>query len=129
MTTTILKPVAAISTAVLLAVSLVACSPGTSTPSETNGALPPVIVTPSELAGTTVEITQEQPLVISVEDATEVEAWVGSVVDINVATFVPGEDDGDAQFNPGFEAVSAGSTEASVTSPEGEVLEFTITVR
>ena len=92
-------------------------------------ALPPMLVAPAELAGQTFEITKEQPLVVDIEDPSEVEAWDGDVENQAVALFSPGRDDGSAQFNPSFDAVASGTTEASVISPSGETLEFTVRVR
>lgn len=134
MKTTFLKPVVALVASAFLAVSLGACSAGSdssgadSSESESGEVLPPVLVEPSGLAGKTFEITKEQPLVITVEDPATVADWEGSATDDAVAKFVAGKDDGSAQFNPGFEAVGPGNTDASVTSPDGEVFEFTITV-
>lgn len=140
MKTAFFKPFVALAASAFLAVSLGACSSGAgSSGADSSGSgssgsakqgevLPPILVAPSDLAGKTFEITKEQPLVINVEDPSTVADWAGSADDSVVAKFVPGEDDGSAQFNPGFEAVGSGSTDASVIAPDGEVFEFTITV-
>lgn len=129
MLTSISRKVAAGSAAVALALFAAACTSGAGAQEEGGAsALPPVLVPPSELVGKTFEITKEHPLVVNLDDPAEVEAWTGQVVDEAVAEFIPGLDDGSAQFNPGFEAVGSGTTEASVTSPDGETLEFTIRV-
>lgn len=119
---------AAVAASLLLVTSLGACSSGGDKSSDSNEALPPVLVAPSELAGNTFEVTKEQPLVINVEDPAEVEAWSGDVEAAAVAVFTPGYDDGSAQYNPSFEAVGSGETDAWVTSPDGELMEFTIKV-
>ena len=122
--------------AAVFALSIAACSsgsgeaPGGAESGSQSGtsALPPVMATPAELPGKTFEITKERPLVITVDNAHLVAEWTGQAEDEAVAKFAPGRDDGGAQFNPGFDAVGSGTTEASVTSPEGETFEFTITV-
>ena len=134
--------VAAASSALLL-FSLAGCSSGTSTETpetdtdvveevieespegEGTQVLPPQIVDPEELQGASFEVTAEQPLVINADDPAE---WTGTTTDTTVAVFVPGSDDGTTVFNPGFEAVGPGETVASVTSPDGDTYDFTITV-
>lgn len=127
MNNNIYKRVTGIFAAALLAGSVAACSGGEQKESEADTeALPPVIAEVSDLDGATFEINDEQPLVVNAPDPTE---WDGSTEDPAVAEFFPGEDDGSALFNPGFEARGSGSTGASMTSPDGETYDFTIMVR
>lgn len=90
----------------------------------------PELVTTDNLAGASVQISKNRPLVIPVDDD-HPERWTeGGVDDESVAAFVPGKDDGKTNSNPGFEAVSKGTTGASLTDPNtGESIEFTITVK
>lgn len=113
--------------AVLLGMFLSSCGardaePATGSPQ----ALPPVIAEVAELDGSTFEITPAQPLVVNAPDPTK---WTGEASDDSVAEFVPGEDDGSALFNPGFKAKGSGSTDATMTAPDGTVYAFTIVVR
>lgn len=108
----------------VLATSLSACG-SAGGPSDSDEALPPLIVTPAELEGGSFQITEQQPLVINAEDTTE---WTGQVSDGEVAEFIPGTDEDGMQTNPGFAAKKTGETEASVTSPTGEVYEFSLVV-
>lgn len=123
MRTPILRRAGAIVVAVALGLGLVGCSARTA--NESAGALPPVISETYDLEGARFEINAEQPLVINVSDPTE---WKGHVEDPSVAEFVPGTDDGMAQYNPSFQALGSGSTEAQLTAPNGETYEFTIVV-
>lgn len=87
----------------------------------------PIIVTPDEAAGTTVEVPSDNTLVIDVDG--DVTAWTGESADAHVVEFVPGRDDGDATFNPGFEPHGEGTTEVSITDgATGETYDFTVTV-
>lgn len=87
----------------------------------------PIIVTPDEAQGTTVEVPSGSTLVIDVEG--EVTDWTGESDDDHVVEFVPGRDDGDATFNPGFEPHGEGTTEVSITDGvTGETYEFAVTV-
>lgn len=109
-----------------------ACSNGASTPEPTEQSeaigeqvVAPVMATPEDLDGKTVEITTMSPLVVTVDDTA---GWTGSVEDGKIAEFVPGGPEGDADFNPGFTALSVGETAATLTSPAGKTTEFTISV-
>lgn len=123
-----LKQAATLLFGLVFAGSVAACSSSSGAgeeQSEETSVLPPQIVEPTDLEGSSFEITQEQPLVVKVEDPTE---WSGTTAHEDVAVFVPGEDDGSATFNPGFEAKNPGETEATLTSPEGETYDFTLVV-
>lgn len=120
------KNIIAAVSAVSLAAGLGACS---SESGETQ-LESPILVDTDNLHDATIEISQHRPLVVTVGLAEEAAQWTeGSVDDESVARFVPGKDDGSAQFNPGFEAVSAGTTGAQLTDPHsGDVITFTLVV-
>ena len=127
--------------AVLAAVVLLSagCAPA-GTPSTTGGgsapssatagglqALPPTILSPGELDGTDVSVVVGTALVIAVEDGTE-DQWRGTTADPANAEFSAGGSDEGATFRPGFEARAIGSTEATLTGPDGGEIQFTISV-
>lgn len=109
---------------------LAACSSDSSSTGQSagqsTGALPPVIVEPTDLPGKSVELTQKDTLVINVTG--EVEGWNATIDDPSIAEFTPGHVDDSASFNPSFSPKKAGTTGVSLTSPEGTVYEFSITV-
>ncbi len=111
--------------AALLGLSLSSCGGDAESNADSPQALPPVIAEVGELDGSTFEINAAQPLVVNAPDPTE---WTGEASDPAVAEFVPGKDDGSALFNPGFEAKGSGSTDATMTAPDGTVYAFTIVV-
>ncbi|WRS30532.1 hypothetical protein U6G28_02260 [Actinomycetaceae bacterium MB13-C1-2] len=130
----ILRPVAGVVAGVALAFGLVACTsngsgraPTSDSGSSSDGGsvLPPQIVEGTDLQGGSFTITKDQPLVVNVDDPTE---WTGETVDKAVAEFVAGRDDGSAVFNPGFSAVGTGTTDASMTAPDGTTYSFKISV-
>lgn len=90
-------------------------------------ALPPTIVSPGELDGTDVSVVIGTALVLAVDDGTE-DHWHGTTADVTVAEFSAGGSDEGATFRPGFQARSLGSTAATLTSPEGRRIDFTLTV-
>lgn len=89
-----------------------------------NGALPPVMVTLTDLPGTTVTITPQRPLVV---EGTDADGWAGSTEDEAIASFTHPTQEG-ATFNSGFQGHAEGKTQAELTSPEGEITHFTIVV-
>ncbi len=112
--------------AALLGLSLSSCDGGdVGSNTDSPQALPPVIAEVGELDGSTFEINSAQPLVVNAPDPTE---WTGEASDHSVAEFIPGKDDGSALFNPGFEARGSGSTDATMTAPDGTVYSFTLVV-
>lgn len=90
------------------------------------GVAEPILVTPAELDGATFTLTHEQDLVVTVPS--DPAGWAGEVKQIDVAEFLAGNDNGGAKMNPGFEAVAPGTTKATLTSPDGQVYEFTLVV-
>lgn len=101
----------------------------TAAPSESAGtqALPPTIVSPGDLDGTDVTVIVDTALVVAVEEGTEAE-WTGTTADATVAEFSGGGSTEGATFRPGFDARAIGSTEATLTGPDGREIEFTIAV-
>jgi hypothetical protein len=99
------------------------------TPSTAGGlqALPPTIVSPGELDGTDVAVVIGTALVIAVDDGTE-DRWRGTTADPSIAEFSAGGSDEGATFRPGFEARTVGSTQATLTGPDGREIAFTISV-
>lgn len=93
-----------------------------------SSALPPIIADLSSIDSTTVEVP-----VGSTVDLTgggdAVTDWTAEIADEAVASFVPGRDDGSATFNPGLDALAAGSTEVTMTnSSSGDTVTFTVNV-
>lgn len=127
--------------AVVVAVALLAvgCTPAeapatpsggsSASPSEAGGlqALPPTIVSPGELDGTDVSVIVGTALVLAVDDGTE-DQWTGTTADPAVAEFSAGGTTEGATFRPGFDALEIGSTEATVTAPDGREIAFSISV-
>ena len=71
-------------------------------------ALPPVIVSLDDVDGTTDEVPEGGTVDLTGDDETFTE-WTADIADPEVVAFVPGRDDGSAQFNPGLTAESVGS--------------------
>ncbi|MFD1713471.1 hypothetical protein ACFSBZ_03205 [Amnibacterium flavum] len=107
--------------------ALAGCSSPSPEPSATGSVVAPVIVTlDSSLDGTTVSLPIGTVLDLSAEDP---KAWTGEVADTAIAEFVPGKDDGSAEFNPGIKPISAGTTQVTLTdSASDETIEFTLEV-
>ena len=105
---------------------LTACSSGGS--SGGSSALPPVIVEIDSLDGTTVEVTEGGSVDLTGDDETYT-AWTADIADPDVVEFVPGRDDGSAQFNPGLTATSVGETDVTLENGEtGDSVTFTVEV-
>ena len=121
---------AAASVAVVLGLAagglgLTACSPGGS---QGSSALPPVIVELDDVDGTTVEVPEGGSIDLTGDDETYTE-WTADIADPEVVEFVPGRDDGSAQFNPGLTATSVGTTEVTLENSEsGDSVTFTVEV-
>jgi hypothetical protein len=101
--------------------SLSACSTATSTPesSETteetgSTVIAPVIVDVADLDGATVDV-QEGNFIDVLVPADSEALWTAKIADSMVVSFAPGGTDGNAVFNPGFEALAAGKTEVTMT--------------
>ena len=100
-------------------------SAGTTTDSS---ALPPVIVELDTVDGTTVEVREGGSIDLTGDDETFTE-WTADIADPEVVEFVPGRDDGSAQFNPGLTATSVGETEVTLENGEtGDTVTFTVEV-
>ena len=120
---------ASVSAISILGVTVLAgCSSGddpatdTTTSSESNQMLPPVIVTAdqtdaSATVGAFIDIVVEDPAntTIAVDNA-------------EVLEVIQGKDDGSATFNPGAEALSPGTATITVTSPDGSIRDIVVTV-
>lgn len=89
--------------------------------------LPPTTVTPADLEGTDVRVIRGTSLVLAVPDGTEAD-WTGTTADVAIAEFSPGGPSEGAVFRPGFIVRELGSTDATVTGPDGTTVAFTITV-
>lgn len=89
----------------------------------------PVTKNVGDLQGEDVELVVGQVLNINTGDLA-VQSYAGEVADEAVAIFVPGREDGGAEFNPGVEAVGLGSTDVVLTNQDGgiEPVTFTVTV-
>lgn len=98
------------------------------TPGEDSSALPPVIVDINEIDGTTVEVAKGNAVDLTGDDETYLD-WTAEIDDPDVVTFVPGKDDGSAQFNPGLDAVEVGDSEVTLeNSTSGDTVTFTVEV-
>lgn len=97
------------------------------TPSSEGQALPPAIVVPADLAGTDVSVAIGSAVVLAVPDGTEAE-WTGSTADVTIAEFSAGGPSEGAVFRPGFIARALGTTAATTTGPDGQQVDFTISV-
>lgn len=107
--------------------ALAGCSSGGSPPGESS-ALPPVIVDLDEVDGTTVQVDEGGSIDLTGDDETFTE-WSADIADPSIVEFVPGSDDGDAQFNPGLTAKSVGETEVTLdNASSGDTVTFTVEV-
>lgn len=96
--------------------------------SEPSTGLPaPVMLAPSELEASPVEITLNRPLVVQVGEE-DPGAWTGSVADESIAEFEPGGERDTATYNPAFMGIKPGETDATLVAPGGEVYDFTLVV-
>lgn len=99
-------------------------SPGTGGSS----ALPPIIVELDEIDGTTVEVPEGGTIDLTGDEETAT-GWTADIADPEVVEFVPGRDEGGAQFNPGLMATSVGETEVTLENSEaGDSVTFTVEV-
>ncbi|MBX9470399.1 hypothetical protein [Microcella sp.] len=89
----------------------------------------PITVELSELDGQAVEVPLDSVLNINVGEF-EVTSVIATIDDPGIAVFVPGGDDGSAQFNPGVRPVSVGQTSVTLTHEQGEFdpVEFVLNV-
>lgn len=112
--------------AIAAAFTLTACS----SPAGDKTVIAPVTMEASELQGTTVDLIVGQVLNIDT-GSLAVDSYSGKVADPSIAKFVAGREDASATFNPGVEALAAGSTAVTLTNEQGGIqpLEFTVSVR
>lgn len=90
--------------------------------------LPPVIVDITEVDGTTVQVAEGNTIDITGDKET-FQDWTADIQDPAIVEFVPGNDDGSAQFNPGLDALSVGETEVTLdNSTSGDTVTFTVEV-
>jgi hypothetical protein len=115
----------AVAVVTLGAVGLSGCSP---TGNGGSSALPPVIVELGDVDGTTVEVPEGGSIDLTGDEETAIQ-WTADIADPEVVEFVPGRDDGSAQFNPGLTATSVGQTEVTLENGEtGDTVTFTVEV-
>ncbi|QTX03419.1 hypothetical protein [Agromyces archimandritae] len=89
---------------------------------------PPVIVDLNEVDGTTVEVQRGGAVDLIGDDETYT-AWEADIADPAIVTFLPGRDDGSAQYNPGLTAESVGTTDVTLDNADsGETVTFTVEV-
>lgn len=103
----------------LAGLSLAGCSNGSGNTSGGNSGgqsqvIAPVVVNLDNIDGTKVSVGLNNVVDLNAGD-TDVTEWTGTVKDSKIARWVPGKDDGSAQFNPGLEPLAAGTTEVTVT--------------
>lgn len=112
---------AAILLSATVALGLIACAP-------TAEQLPPVIVDITSVDGTTVSVPVGGAVDLTGDDKTYT-SWTAEIADSTVVAFVPGKDDGSASFNPGLDALAAGSSEVTLTNSEtDDSVTFTVEV-
>lgn len=130
----VLVAVAALATGAL---ALTACSGGTapvssstSSPSAPSGAgaLPPIVAGLGTVDGTTVQVPVGGTVDLTGDDK-DFTHWTADIADPTIARFVPGKDDGSAQFNPGLDALAEGTTKVTMdNSASGAHVAFTVEV-
>lgn len=108
--------------AVALAFVLTACAPASDGP-----VIAPVTMDANDLQGATVDLVVGQVLNINTGDLA-VDSYTGEVEDTSVATFVEGREEGGTTYNPGVEALAAGTTEVTMTNANGGIQPLTFTV-
>lgn len=101
-----------------------AASPAASASAEI---LAPTIVSPGELDTRQATVVVATALVIAVPDGTEAE-WTGTTADPTIADFSAGGASEGAVFRPGFQARKVGTTAATLSGPDGQEIDFTISV-
>lgn len=113
-----------IAAAVVAMLTLTGCAPPVLDPVPA-----PVTVELDELAGQTVDVPLDSLLNINVDgfDVTSVTAIIDNP---DIAEFVPGSDDGSAQFNPGVRPLAVGQTSVTLTHDEDafDPVEFVLNV-
>jgi hypothetical protein len=87
----------------------------------------PVVRDVGDLQGETVELAVGQVLDIDTGDLA-VDSYSGVVDDPSVAKFVKGREEDGATFNPGVEALAAGTTKVVLSNEDGGIQDVTFTV-
>lgn len=110
-----------------LSFGLIGCSNGEDTIG--GDVMAPVTMKVNDLQGASVDLVVGQVLNIDTESLA-VDSYQAEVTPSGVVDFTQGETDGDAEMNPGFTGVKAGSAEVTMVNEQGGIqpLEFTITV-
>lgn len=101
-----------------------AVKPGASASAQ---ALPPTLVSPGDLDGRDVTVIVGTSLVIAAPDGTDAE-WTGTTADRTIAEFSAGGASEGATFHPGYIARATGTTDATLTGPDGKNISFRISV-
>jgi hypothetical protein len=136
-TTRVLSVFAIVGAAVLGLSACASSGSGDTTPAPTStsgsgsstSALPPIIVELDAIDGTTVEVPFDNVIDLVTADGDDVTAWTAKLSDESVAEFVPGKDDGSAQFNPGITPLAEGTTDVVMSNPTTDAtVSFTVTV-
>ncbi len=96
-------------------------------PSASTQALPPTLVSPGDLDGRDVTVIVGTSLVIAAPDGTDAE-FTGTTADRTVAEFSAGGASEGATFHPGYIARATGTTDATLTGPDGKEITFRISV-
>lgn len=106
-------------------------TPDATEPGDSTGfaKLAPVIINPADLTeGQVVEVMEGNGIDLTVDG--DPAAWKGESSDPSVAEFSPGGVSGEATFNPGVYALSAGESTITLTDGEtgGTVITFVVSV-
>lgn len=115
------------SLASILVVGSLAFVAGCSASADSQTVVAPVVRDVGDLQGETVELDVGQVLDINTGDLA-VDSYSGVVDDPSVAKFVKGRKEGGATFNPGVEALAAGSTKVVLSNDAGGIQDVTFTV-
>ncbi|MDF2917002.1 MAG: ABC-type metal ion transport system, periplasmic component/surface adhesin [Microbacterium sp.] len=102
-------------------------APADPQPSASSQALPPTVVSPGDLDGRDVSVIVGTALVIAAPDGTDAE-WTGTTADRTIAEFSAGGASEGATFHPGFIARGTGTTDATLSGPDGKEIAFRISV-
>ncbi|MBS1908023.1 MAG: hypothetical protein JST33_16000 [Actinobacteria bacterium] len=90
--------------------------------------LPPIMADLGTVDGTTITVPLDNVIVLT-GDKTDFKSWTAQIEDPTVVSFTPGKDDGSAQFNPGLQPISTGTTKVTLdNSVSGTHAVFTVTV-
>jgi hypothetical protein len=111
----------------VLLVGLVAAIAGCSGSPAPSTVVAPVVRDVDDLQGETVELDVGQVLDINTGDLA-VDSYSGVVDDPSIAKFVKGRDEDGATFNPGVEALAAGTTKVVLSNDDGGIQDVTFTV-